>query len=54
MKQKALQRIKSLRQFYDIIVFSNNISESEVTQVNFRERIVNEFLKQLLEIWKLN
>ncbi len=54
MKKKALQRIKSLFQFYNIIVFSNHINESEATQIDFRETIVNEFVKQLFEIWKLN
>jgi uncharacterized protein (UPF0276 family) len=50
MKKKALQRIKSLFQFYNIIVFSNHINESEATQIDFRETIVNEFVKQLFEI----
>ncbi|KAL8983069.1 MAG: hypothetical protein Q9177_005087 [Variospora cf. flavescens] len=53
-KQEALQTISELAKFYDIVIWSDDESESDATEVVIQERTVDDYMDALLVEWGMD
>ena len=53
-KQKALYTINELAKFYNIVIWSDDESESDATEVILQELSVDEYMDALLAEWECN
>ncbi|MCJ1473144.1 hypothetical protein MMC13_001795 [Lambiella insularis] len=53
-KQKALRTIHELAKFYNIIILSDEESESDATEVILEERTVDDYMEELLLEWGMD
>lgn len=53
-EQKALHTINELAKFYNIIIFSDDESESDATEVMLRETTVDDYMEALLDEWGMD
>ena len=53
-KQKALHTIGELAKFYDIVLWSDDESESDATEVVLQELTVDEYMEALLAEWGMD
>lgn len=53
-KQKALHTISELAKFYNIILWSDDESESDATQVVLQELTVDDYMEALLDEWGMD
>lgn len=53
-KRKALNTITDLVKFYGVSVWSDDQSESDVTQVILQDRTVDEYMEALLDQWGMD
>ena len=53
-KQKALHTIGEIANFYDIMIWSDDESESDATEVMLQELNVDEFMNALLAEWGMD
>ena len=53
-KQKALHTINELAKFYNIVIWSDDESESDATEVILEELTVDEYMDALLAEWGMD
>lgn len=53
-KQKALHTINELAKFYDIVIWSDEESESDATEVVLQELTVDDYMEALLAEWGMD
>ena len=53
-KQKALHTIRELAKFYNVIILSDEESESDATEVILQELTVDEYMEALLTEWGMD
>ena len=53
-KQKALQTITALAHFYNTVIWSDNESESDATEVVLQELTVDDYMEELLAEWGMD
>ncbi|KAL8644825.1 MAG: hypothetical protein Q9210_007052 [Variospora velana] len=54
VKQKALQTISELAKFYEIVIWSDEESESDATEVMLQELSVDDYMEALLAEWGMD
>lgn len=53
-KRRALKVIEALAEFYNVIVWSDNESESEATEVAIQDWSVDDYMDALLDEWGMD
>ena len=53
-KQKALRTISELASFYNIVIWSDDESESDATEVVLQELTVDDYMEALLAEWGMD
>ena len=53
-KQKALDTIAELAEFYNVVICSDDGSESDSTRVIVQERTVDDYMEEILADWGMD
>ena len=53
-KQKALHTIRELAKYYNVVIWSDDESESDATEVMVQELTVDDYMEALLDEWGMD